>query len=97
MNEVEDSGQWVSREQSVAVESLGKDFGGLFVWPSEMPEMMAGPGIEMKNLKQGSNLPMNMMEWLENNSDEGWVEDIQWLHLQSKREFYNIWGSCPWK
>lgn len=59
--------------------------------------MMAGPGVEMKNLKQVSNLSMNVMEWLENNSDEGWVEDIQWLHLQSKSEFFNIWGSYPWK
>lgn len=50
-----------------------------------MPETMAGLGVEMKSLKQVSNLHVNMMEWLENNSDGGWVEDSQWFPLQSKK------------
>ena len=47
------------------------DFGDLFVWPSKMPEMMGGLGVETKSLKQVSDLYMSVMEWLENNSDGG--------------------------
>lgn len=53
-----------------------KDLGDLFVWPSKTAEMRTGLGVETKSLKQVSNLYMNVMEWLENNSDGGWVEDI---------------------
>lgn len=66
------------------------------MWPSKIPEMMAELVIslmKMKSLKQVSNLFMNMRKWLEDKSDGcGSVGDIQWLHLQSKKEFYNILG-----
>lgn len=75
-----------------AMSHWAEEFGGLFT--SMTPEMMAGLAVKMTSLKQMSNMSMNMMKCLEDNSDER-TGNIQWLPLQSRKEFYNILGEKP--
>lgn len=62
-----------------------EEFGGLFMWPSNMPKTMAGLEIKMKNLKQVLNMSMNMMAWLEDNSG-GWGEGRRYAMASSAEQ-----------